>query len=68
MDNIPVDFTDNTLMPFGVHKGKAMINVPAKYLLWLYNEGCNHAQVKKYITDNLDAINKEVSKIPSYKR
>ena len=46
-------------MPFGRHKGKAMINVPAKYLLWLYNEGCNHEAVKRYILENLDALNKE---------
>ncbi|MFA9212966.1 MAG: putative quorum-sensing-regulated virulence factor [Candidatus Methylacidiphilales bacterium] len=52
-------FTDNSLMPFGVHRGKPMINIPAKYLLWLYNEGCNHDGVKKYLIENLEALNKE---------
>ena len=57
-DNQP-EITDNTPMPFGKHQGKAMINVPAQYLLWLYNEGCSHPGVKKYIIDNLDGLRKE---------
>ena len=27
--------TDESLMPYGVHKGKKMIAVPAHYLIWL---------------------------------
>jgi uncharacterized protein (DUF3820 family) len=53
-------FTDSTPIPFGKYKGKAMINVPAQYLLWLYNKGCYHEGVKKYIQDNLDSLNKEI--------
>lgn len=50
------ELTDNDLMPFGKYKGDKMINVPASYLLWLYeNDKCN-GTVKKYIEDNLDAI------------
>lgn len=30
--------TDESLMPFGKHKGEKMANVPASYLLWLYDE------------------------------
>lgn len=59
-----IEFTDSTPMPFGKYIGKAMINVPAAYLLWLYNEGCSHAGVRKYIIDNLDILQKEVSRIP----
>jgi uncharacterized protein (DUF3820 family) len=51
--------TDNSPMPFGKFRGKAMIEVPAHYLLWLYNKGCDHPAVKKYIQENLDALNKE---------
>jgi uncharacterized protein (DUF3820 family) len=36
-----------------------MIDVPAKYLLWLFNEGCSHDGVRKYLLDNLDALKKE---------
>ncbi len=56
-------FTDQSIMPFGIHRGKAMANVPAVYLLWLHNEGCFDDKVRKYIINNLDALNQEVSKI-----
>jgi len=56
--------TDTDLMPFGIHKDKKMANVPAKYLLWLWDEGVTHPGVRKYIIDNLDALQKEVGKIP----
>lgn len=44
--------TDNDLMPFGKYRGKPMRSVPAKYLLWLFNKGCTHDGVKRYILDN----------------
>lgn len=31
-------WTDNTLMPWGVHKGKKLSELPASYLLWLYEQ------------------------------
>lgn len=49
-------------MPFGKYKGQALINVPAQYLLWLYNKGCDHIGIKKYITDNLEILNREAAK------
>ena len=57
-------FTDRTPMPFGKFRGKAMANVPAIYLLWLYNKGCRHAGVKQYILDNLNELNAEAARIP----
>lgn len=51
--------TDRDLMPFGKYRGKALANVPAAYLLWLYNEGCNHEGVRKYIINNLDVLQRE---------
>ena len=63
---IPEVFTDNTPMPFGKYVGKAMINVPAVYLLWLHNKGCDHQGVKNYINDNLDALQKEAGKAKRY--
>lgn len=53
------ELTDNSEMPFGKFKGKAMVDVPAKYLLWLFDNGCDHAGVKKYINDNLQVLKKE---------
>lgn len=46
-------------MPFGRHKGKEMVKLPAHYLLWLFNEGCAHEGVRKYLNDNLEALRKE---------
>ncbi len=59
MATIASVITDNTPMPFGKFMGKPMIEVPAKYLLWLYNEGCNHDGVRQYLINNLDALRKE---------
>ena len=47
-------------MPFGKYQGKKLIEVPAQYLLWLYNQGCDHPGLKHYLNDNLEALKKEV--------
>lgn len=53
--------TDDSKMPFGVHKGKALANVPDHYLRWLYeNNKCN-AQIRQYIEDNADVLNIEIN-------
>lgn len=60
--------TDNDRMPFGKHKGEKMANVPASYLLWIYDEwtlpnprfSFVNKEVKTYIEDNLDVLRKEV--------
>lgn len=56
-------FTDHTPMPFGKYRGTTMANVPAVYLLWLFNKGCDHDGVKQYINSNLDILRKEASKV-----
>jgi len=60
---VTAKFTDTTPMPFGKFQGKTMANVPAVYLLWLYNKGCNHAGVRQYIMDNMDCLNKEAKNV-----
>lgn len=53
---------DTDLMPWGVHKGKKMANVPAGYLIWLLeNKKCS-GEVKKYIEDNLEVLKSENGK------
>lgn len=49
-------------MPFGIHKGKEMANVPASYLLWLYENNKCGGDVKAYIEDNLDVIQTEINR------
>jgi uncharacterized protein (DUF3820 family) len=51
--------TDLSPMPFGKYQGTPLIKVPAHYLLWLFNAGCNNQQVNHYISANLDALKKE---------
>lgn len=52
--------TDESIMPFGKYKGENMADVPADYLLWLYeNNKCN-GDVKAYIEDNLQVIKDEI--------
>jgi uncharacterized protein (DUF3820 family) len=48
--------TDTSLMPFGEHKGKRMIDVPESYLLFLWTNNKMTDQVREYINDNLDVI------------
>ncbi len=51
---------DTSPMPFGKYKGDKMENVPASYLLWLYdNNKCNN-QVQDYIKDNYDVLQHEL--------
>lgn len=50
---------DEDLMPFGIHKGKKMIDVPADYLLWLLESNKCSGEVMAYILDVKDALIRE---------
>jgi uncharacterized protein (DUF3820 family) len=57
--------TDTDLMPFGKHKGKRMIDVPASYFLWLLDALKNdtrNVEVKQYLQENKEALKLEVKK------
>jgi len=55
---------DNSLMPFGEHKGTPLKDVPAKYLMWLY-EDCDkdwqdsYPELETYIEANWDVLDNE---------
>jgi len=59
------ELTDDDPMPFGKYgpppkgQGKKMKDVPASYLLWLYDEGTKHKGVHGYIEANLDCLQQE---------
>lgn len=56
----PGELGDNDPMPIGKHKGTIMEKVPAKYLLYMYeNYEDLHTGVKKYIEKNLDVIKQQ---------
>lgn len=48
-------FTDESLMPFGQHKGKKLVDVPAKDLIWLY-ENEKSGKITEYIKENLEVL------------
>lgn len=57
-----MSLTDDSLMPFGKFKGEEMINVPASYLIWLYDNDKCSGEVKEYIEDNLDVLRVEIER------
>jgi hypothetical protein len=59
-----VKLTDASFMPFGVHKGKTMANVPASYLLHLYRtyDENNDDAVLDYVKDNLSVLKQEAKR------
>ena len=56
---MPEELTDDSPMPFGKHKGERMGDVPAKYLIWLWDGETNDdpidsdTTVGRYIKSNL---------------
>lgn len=52
--------TDESIMPFGKYKGEKMANIPASYLLWLYENSKVYGEVKEYIKNNLVTIKQEI--------
>ncbi len=52
-------FTDTTIINFGKHKGQKLANVPANYLLWLYDNNKCDGSLRAYIRENLDILRKE---------
>jgi uncharacterized protein (DUF3820 family) len=55
-----MELTDKSPMPFGRYKGEKMANVPAQYLVWLYdNKKCDD-DVRGYIENNMDVLKVEI--------
>lgn len=62
------NMNDESLMPYGAHKGKRMGVVPACYLLWLYENGRCNREVKAYIENNLEVLYVEAERNPHARR
>lgn len=54
--------TDESPMPFGKYAGAKMANVPADYLIWLYDNGKTSEQVRQYIEENKDVLDIEIER------
>lgn len=52
---------DEDKMPFGKHKGEKLVNIPGKYLLYIYESGISDSneRVKAYIKENLEVIKQQ---------
>jgi hypothetical protein len=50
--------TDTSLMPWGEHKGTAMQDVPASYLLWLFKQPWikDWPEIHAYLVANQDVL------------
>jgi uncharacterized protein (DUF3820 family) len=54
--------TDESLIPFGKYKDEKMANVPASYLIWMYESGKCYGAIKQYIIDNLEVLKEEIKR------
>lgn len=53
-------YCDTDPMPFGKYKGVRLGDVPAGYLLWLYNQGPNaNLRLENYLKRSLAALQQE---------
>lgn len=60
--------TDNDPMPFGKHKGVALINIPAGYLIYIYENMDLHGPIKDYIKKNLDVLKIQAKRAQQHNR
>jgi uncharacterized protein (DUF3820 family) len=55
---------DTDPMPFGKHKGQPLKDVPASYLLWLYEQmrrENDNVKLAFYVEENLNQLNQEAA-------
>ncbi len=52
-------YNDSTILKFGQFSGEKLANVPADYLLWLYNSKKIDVDLKIYIEFNMDVLKSE---------
>lgn len=51
--------TDESIITFGTHKGKKLEDVPARYLLFIYEQGKLPDNLKTYIIENWVVLKKQ---------
>ena len=54
----PLD--DFSVMPFGLHRGQQMIDVPASYLLNIYDTPYCTQNVTDYVKENKEVLEHEI--------
>lgn len=56
-----ITYTDETPFPFGKYAGKPMQEVPADYLIWCYDNNKLSKPLRKYVEENMDVLETELS-------
>lgn len=51
---------DNSIMPFGKYKGSKLANIPADYLIYIFDKGIARGDLKNYIVENMDVLQSEI--------
>ena len=59
---------DNSIMPFGKHKGIPLKDVPDDYLYWLHGAGTSNNELAEYLEDNIDSIKQNINKNRHYNK
>jgi len=53
------------MMPFGKYGPRGLRldldDVPASYLMWLWEQNVDHPSVRRYIEDNMEGIKKNIA-------
>ena len=57
--------TDESIMPFGKHKGEKLANVPPSYMMWLHENGNTFGELKAYLLENEDVFKAEIQQLES---
>ena len=47
---------DDSLMPYGKHKGTKLANVPSEYLRWMYENDKLNDALKEYVDENPEIL------------
>jgi len=48
--------TDESIMPWGMHKGRQLADVPADYLLFIWEKKYARGELFRYIEENLTVL------------
>jgi uncharacterized protein (DUF3820 family) len=51
---------ENYKIPYGAHKGKKMVDIPASYLIYIWENHKPFGYVKDYIKENLETLKMQV--------
>ncbi len=54
-----MEMTDESRMPFGKFKGMKLANVDSNYLLWVAEQSWCSKELKQYIEDNREVLEKD---------